>query len=513
MLRKILTISACLVFCINEMQAQISYNILDFGAVKDSTVLNTQAIQKTVDHCAAEGGGRVIIPSGVFMAGTIYLKSNVELWLEPQAVLKGAPRFEDYQEIGFIYAKDQENISIGGGGKLDGHGTSRYFYTDNVKRGLPDRPKTIRFDNCKRVRLQDFTLQNGATHCIYLEKCVNVTVDGINVISRAIANNDGIDIIDCHFVTLSNSYFDCGDDAICPKSESPFGVEDLTITNCVVKSESNGIKFGTSSTGGFRNVTISNSVIRDTRLSGIALEVVDGGVMDRVTINNITMHNVDGALFIKLGQRKGDKPGVLRNVMVNNLIADGIGEWMPDSTHAYYKDDKDPRIGVSIVGQPGYDIENITLSNVYFQFTGGGTREDAQRMMEDKPEVYPEFTNFGVTPAYGINCRHARNIVFDNVQLDWINQDDRPAMFFEDVKDISIGRLKAKASSQARAFVRLKDAEDVFIHDCKPDEVDIPFLSLEGKIKDISLIDNDLRKVEKSYAASSSVNNKEIFED
>lgn len=497
-----------------SLNAQTTYNVLDYGAKGDGKTFNTKSIQKAIDECHADGGGIVIIPRGTFLSSTLILKSNVTLHLEPTAVLLGAPEIDQYEPyMALIYAKDQENISISGAGKIDGNGIDGNFFKGNRNNGAPHkRPRTIQFEDCRFVKLKEFMLQNGAKHCIVLVKCVNVSVNNISVISRVIANNDGIDIVDCYHVNVSDCYFDCGDDAICLKSNYNVGVKNVVITNCIIKSESNGIKFGTGSVGGFCDVAISNCVIRETRLSGIALEVVDGGIMERIAIDNITMHKVNGSIFIRLGQREGDKPGKLRDVKINNVIADGIGLWRPEINPIYRKINKNPKIGITITGQPGFSVENVSLSNIYLQFAGGGTLEDAERIIDDNPHPYPEYNKFGVTPAYGFNCKHVKNIVFDNIRLDWIEQDDRPAMYFEDSKEITIGGLNSKVSSQAKAFIRIKDTDNVFVHSCKPEAVPIPFLSLERQIHDISIVGNDLRKVGKTYITDSSVDVGEIYE-
>jgi hypothetical protein len=502
------------IFITAASYAQVVYNVTDFGARGDTNTVNTAYIQAAIDKCSAGGGGKVLIPNGTFLTGTIVLKNNVELHLEVQAKLKGSPDFNDYPLMhtsrgALVYAYQQDNVSISGTGTIDGSGDHANFQGKDKYNGLPNRPFTVLLNQCTNIRLKEFTLRNGAFWCIKLLQCNNATVDDIQVISRVVANNDGIDITDSYNVRLSNCFFDCGDDAICPKSESKTGVKKLAITNCIIKSESNGIKFGTASQGGFEDVVISNCHIYDTRLAGIALELVDGGVFDRITINNITMHNVNGGLFMKLGLRRGDT-GILRNVMVSNLIADGIGLWQPDTAVYYFKPPHNPKIGMSIVGQPGFMVENVTLQNVYMQFAGGGTHEDAQRVMEDKPETYPEYNNFGITPAYAFNFRHVKNLTLDNIQVDYVQEDMRPALFFENVVNADIGKFKAGISLQSKCFIRCKDIKDFFIHSCKPQSVPVPFLSLEGKIEDVTIMNNDFSKIKNMYIKEPHISKKEI---
>ena len=492
------------------IHAQSVYDITKFGAKGDGRTVNTINIQKAVDKCSADGGGRVLVPNGTFLTETIFLKNNVTLYLNETAVLKGIGDMNAYSDRAMIYAYKQDNVSIAGKGKIHGNGDHQAFQSNNPHKSLENRPHTIFLNQCTNVRMNEFTLNNGANWCIKLLQCNNVIVDGISVVSRAVGNNDGIDIVDCNNTRVANSFFDCGDDAICAKSESLIGVKKLVITNCILKSESNGIKFGTASIGGFEDIAISNCHIYDTRLSGIALEVVDGGVFDRIVINNIVMHNVNGGLFIKLGHRRGDTPGILRNVMVSNLIADGIGLWKPDTTASYFKRPHNPKIGMSIAGQPGYLVENVTLQNIYMRFSGGGTQEDAQRIMEDMPKSYPEYNNFGVTPAYAFNCRHVKNLRFDNVRFEVVKEDVRPGLFFENAEGVEISGFHADISDRATCFIRCKDIKNFFLYSCKPQSANIPFFSFESKAEDITIMNNDFRKVKDIYRLENEIFEKEI---
>jgi hypothetical protein len=369
----------------------------------------------------------------------------------------------------------------------------------------------ISFLHCRDIKLKEFTILNSASWDIKLKECSFITVDDITIDSKVIGNNDGIDIVDCHNVRLSNSYFDCGDDAICLKSESTTGVKNVVITNCIAKSQSNAIKLGTGSRGAFEDITISNCALSDTRLSGIAIEMVDGGNINRIAISNITMHNVNGSLFIKLGKRNGPTPGTLKNITVSGIVADGIGEWKPDTTAFYHKRSHDSRIGMSIVGHPGYLIENIIISNVYLQFAGGGTLTDAKRVMPDRPEAYPEYNNFGVTPAYGINLKHIRNIQLNTIRLDYVKEDQRPAVFMEDIEDADISLLSAKVSEEATALIRSKDIRGLYLRDPKSSKPVKPlYITFEGIAENITIMSTGDQKINAIYNVKEVANSKEI---
>lgn len=486
------------------------YVITDLGAIPDGTALNTKVIQAAIDKAHADGGGIVKIPAGAYLTGTIYLKSNVVLHLAPGSVLQGSTEMEHYEKA-LIYAENQQNIAITGTGKIDGQGWHSNFRSKNRLSGIPGRPIAVWFKNCRFVTLENFTLVNSASWCIKIQECVFATADKLNIHSRVVANNDGIDVCDSHHVTISNCKFDCGDDAICFKSDASFGVENVAVSNCIIKSESNGIKFGTGSVGGFRNVTITNCVIYDTRLSGIALEVVDGATMENISIGNITMREVNGGIFIKLGHRRGEKPGVLRDVIIHDVIATGIGLWQPDTTATYFKRPKgSPHIGMTVLGLPGYEVENIVLSNIFLQFAGGGSLKDAGRKIEDKPSAYPEYTNAGVTPAYGINVKNAKKISFSNIRLEYIKEDFRPAFYLKNVEEAELNMVKMKISPEAGSFIKLEDVRNVAFSGCKPVAKTVPFLELEGDIKDISVVGNDLSQVEKPFLSKGEVRQPEI---
>lgn len=510
MLRKIIILILLFaqpVFC----WAAYEYNVVDYGAKGDNNTLNTEFIQAAINECNNNGGGTVIIPPGQFLTASIQLKSNVNLFLEPGAVLRGIPEINQYKYGAFIFAENQQNISIAGTGKIDGQGDHQNFHSGDYLNGLPGRPHAIWLKNCQHITLQNFHLINSACWCVKLQECEFVTADKLTIQSRVVANNDGIDVCDCHNVTISNCVLDCGDDAICPKSDSHFGVENLMVTNCIMKSESNGIKFGTGSIGYFRNVTISNCVIYDTRLSGIALEVVDGATMENVSIGNITMDKVNGGIFIKLGHRRGENPGVLKDIIIHDIIATGIGLWQPDTTASYYKPPKgSPLIGMSILGLPDYEVENITLSNIYLQFAGGGTLEDATRKIEDTPAVYPEYTNAGITPAYGINVKNAKKLTFNNIRLDYVAKDLRPAFYLKNVNEVELSQLKMQISSQAKSFIKLEDAGCITVNNCNPVAKNAAFFEFEGYVKKVSAFNNDLSNIKQVYVSDKKARTSDI---
>jgi len=292
------------------------------------------------------------------------------------------------------------------------------------------------------------------------------------VVSRCNANNDGIDIDGCQRVRIANCDIRSGDDAIVLKSTLNRPCKHVVVANCVLSSDCNAFKLGTESTGGFENIVMNNCVIYDTRLSGIALETVDGGTLDRVNISNVSMDNVRSPIFVRLGNRArpfeqgAPKPGMgmLRNVSLSDIQATGA----------------DP-IGCAIAGLPGHPVENLTLSNIRIRFAGGGKDADAQRPIEEKPEAYPEYSMFGRLPAYGFYRRQARNVRFDRVEVGSLAPDARPSLVCEDMDGLRLSAWSALTGSATGPDMRLENVRDALIQSCGSARKSGVFLKVSGK--------------------------------
>ena len=406
----------------------------DFGAVGDGSTMNTKALQSAIDACAKRGGGTVRIPAGRFLSGTLFVKSGVHLQLDAGAVLLGSPRLDDYPVMpgGFrgytdiytdkslLYAENAENIGIGGAGCIDGQGKS-------FKGPYKVRPYLMRFVSCRGIKMRDVTIRNSPMWVQHYLNCEDVHIHGITVNSHVNENNDGIDIDCCRRVRISDCDISSGDDAIVLKSTADVVCRDVAISNCVLSSDCSAFKLGTESNGGFENIAFSNCAIYDTRLAAIALEMVDGGRLDGVSVSNIVMNRVGAPIFLRLGNRArpfqegGPAPGMgtFRNVQITNIQAVGAGQR-----------------GCAISGIPGHRIEDVTIENIRIEFEGGGSAEDAKRIIPEYPARYPEYSMFGQLPAYGFYVRHARGVRFRNLNLTSVKPDARPAIVKDDVEPV-----------------------------------------------------------------------------
>ena len=429
------------------------YNIRDFGAVSDTCVLSTTALQAAIDRCAKEGGGRVVVPTGSYKIGSVVLRSDVHLYLENGATLYGSTSLADYkpmrssyvslrtqtQTVQLIYADSVERVTIDGEGTIDGRG--RAFVKQSWNDEGITRPHLLRFIQCRDITVRGITLRNSGCWMQHYLACDNVRIEGIVVQNRNNYNNDALDIDGCHNVLVRGLMADSDDDGITLKSTSPRLCENIRIADCVVSSHCNAVKLGTETNGGFRNISISGIVVKpsdDQRekffgqwigSSALSLEIVDGGVMENVSVSDFTVEGTEAPIFVRLGNRaRGYREGQ-RVEQVGRISGVSISRFMVHNAG---------RMGCSVTGLPGHPVENVWVSDVTIHHQGGveeSALDEIRRQAADEKEAeYPEATMWGDLPAKGFFVRHARNVRFDNVRILTAHPDARPEMVCEDAE-------------------------------------------------------------------------------
>lgn len=473
------------------------FDVRSHGAKGDGKTLDTPAINRAIQAAATAGGGTVCFPAGTYLCYSIRLKSNVALYLDRGATILGAdppaegeggydppepgpePQYQDFGHShwhnSLIWGVGLENLSILGPGLIWGKGLRRTVGRVPHKNGIGD--KAIALKNCHNVTLRDFSILQGGHFAILATGVDNFTLDNLVIDT----NRDGMDIDCCHNVRVSNCTVNSPwDDGICPKSSYALGygraTKNLTITNCFVTGgyelgtvidgtfkrwpegvrvpRTGRIKCGTESNGGFQNITISNCVF--DRCQGLALETVDGALLEDISISNITMRDiVNLPVFLRLGSRMrgpaGAPVGQLRRVNISNIVASNVNG----------------RYASILSGIPGHAIEDIKLSNIYVQSQGGGTRQDAAIIVPEKENVYPEPTMFGAMPCYGFFIRHVKGIEMSHVEIECIKPDARPAFSLNDVESAAFLRVKAHPGSGAAAFA-LNQVKDFAVDLSRP---------------------------------------------
>lgn len=495
------------------------YSILAFGAVSDTSSLSTSAIQRAIDECSRTGG-RVIIPAGTYKAGTLYLKNNVTLYLEKGATLYGSTHLKDYPENlpeyiffrkgvvkrALIYAENCSNITIEGEGLIDGQGAAFWQPEGSPTDSYTVRPYLLWIIQCQNVKVEGIRLRNSALWMQHYLACDGVYIHNIDVYNHSNKNNDLMDIDGCRNVRISDVTGDSDDDGITLKSTSGRGNENIAITNCVISSHCNAIKMGTESNTGFKNIAISNIVIRPSEVTdksiegaprghtGIALETVDGAVIDGITITNITMDGPICPIFIRLGNRargyypgqKIDAPGSLKNVSISHVMARNAG-----------------KNGCSITGIPGYPVENISLSDITIEFEGGGTLENFLNDVPEKEKSYPEFDMFGDLPAYGFYVRHAKGIHFSGIKLKTLQEDYRPAIVMSDVSRCNLDNLLVGSSKANICNIMAEGSSDIMINNSSIEGFSNTLLELKSQNQRIMLNGNRMFNVKTTLTKGS----------
>ncbi|MDD4970390.1 MAG: glycoside hydrolase family 28 protein [Paludibacter sp.] len=494
MYRIYLIISIILTIVI-PVQSGIYYNVRDYGAQGDGVTIDTKAIDATIDAASKSGGGTVFFPAGTYLSFTIHLKSYITLQFDNGAILEAAGtekngfgydkaepnQFDMYQDFGhshwsnsLIYGENLQNIAIIGLGTIYGKGLTREGFKTV---GMAN--KAISLKLCRNVVIKDISILMGGHFAILATGVDNLTLDNLKVDT----NRDAFDIDCCRHVRVSNCSVNSPyDDAICLKSSYALGysrsTEDVTITNCFVsgfdrttflngtykKDEANTvpdkgvvtgrIKFGTESNGGFRNITISNCTFEFCR--GLALETVDGGILEDVTVDNIVMKDIQNApFFLRLGARmrgpEGTPVGSIRRINISNVVA--------------YS--QNPKFCSMIMGIPGHPIEDVKLNNILIRVKGGAPKEQAQKEVGEHEKSYPDPQEFGDMPAYGFYIRHVKNIELNHVELILENEDFRPAIILDDVRGAGLNFVKADKTGSTPTLL-LRNVQEIKISNCTP---------------------------------------------
>lgn len=446
-----------------------------YGAAGDGRRLDTAAIQAAADAAHDRGGGTVFFPAGAYLTGSVQLRSNVRVHVGPGAVVLGSPDQDHYQRHppvipelatdhprgvrslheycspALFLALRQQNISITGEGVIDGQGELFGRRNDPVYPAnlgalhTRHRPMLFHFAECNGVEVSGLTLKNP---CGWLQchlHCDDVRVSDLTIDSVSAWNNDGIDIVGCRNVFIRGCRINAADDGICLKSTGRL-VENVTVSDCVVRTSASAFKCGTGSGRGFRNIAVNNLVVYDTARSGVTLQVVDGGTLENVTISNVVMRNVGNALFLRLGDRSRmiegqDRPGVLRDVIISNVTAEVTG-FDADAGYRFRAPRRSPLpnpLPSAIVGLPDARIRNVLLSNVRLEYVGGVHDESALIAAEEAGRVpeardgYPEYDAFGELPAWGLYARHVDGLTLRDVSMSLRGRDPRPAILCDDV--------------------------------------------------------------------------------
>jgi len=356
----------------------------------------------------------------------------------------------------------------------------------------------VEFAQCRNLRISGVTLKNSSGWTLRPIACEDVVIDGIRIRNPYYGRNtDGMDITACTNVMVSNCNIVGGDDGICLKSENFYGdvlpTRNITVTNCIVSSASNGFKMGTASHGAFENIVFSNSVIYSDIdkplntwvIGGINIETVDGGSVDGVVVSNIRMQNVRTPIFVRLGNRTPKEGTFLRNVLIEGVDAAGS------------------ICTSSITGVPGLRPTDITVSNCRLRTREQGQPGWAERDIPEAAGEYPESWMMGHLPAFGFYVRHADRVRLRNVECIADKPDARPAIVCDDVDDVILGGLELSAPTGNAPLIDLRNTRRAFLTGMRAPAGSQVFAQVSGAASSaITLLGNSLNQGQQAVSFS-----------
>jgi hypothetical protein len=485
------------------------FQVRDFGARGDKSTNDTAAIQAAVDACSRAGGGEVVFSAGDYLAGKVTLKRNVTLKLEAGATIWASSKPEDYAsspgpkgEWYLFVAENQENIAITGQGAIQGVGKD-----DLDRRGDPEgqplpphRFGIIHFSGCTNVHLRQVTIYYSDWHTVTFVRCERVFVSALSIINNFYhTNSDGIDPVSCKDVFISDCYVIAGDDAICPKTEHGHALENMVVENCILESVATAIKLGTGSSGDFRDIKVSNCVIRNSGV-GLGIFIKDGGTAERVSFSNVSIETTRQDAPINTRLRNNIIPIYIDIEQRNDQARVGA---VRDVTFSQIQINSDN--GILIQGMPERAIESLTLRDIVFwvsqgyDFSGRKKRAGGRSNAKDA-----RITRFIRQPTY-LALAYIDGLVVDNVRLvvkeEVARKFDRSALALFASKNAVIKDVQRQPDGMkgSQPVITLDDCQQVLVANCLALPGTPTFLGLSGKeTRSISLAGNDVTGARKA---------------
>ena len=507
-----LSLTAIIILSAIIIQAQQYYNVLKFGANNDSTKLSTASIEKAITAASKAGGGTVYFPAGKYLTGPIHLKSNITLLIDAGAELHFSDDFDQYlpmvpcrwegtNVVNFsplFYAYKAENISITGRGIIDGHGKKWWDYSEGYDYSKPKskwektfiannpsiippdeakminrgflRPPFLQFLYCKNVIIEGIIIRNSPFWTVNPEFCENVTIHAVTINNPHSPNTDGINPESCKYVHISDCHINVGDDCITIKSgkdedgrRNAIPAEDYTITNCTMLAGHGGVVIGSEMSGGVKKIVISNCIFDGTD-RGIRIKSTRGrgGIVEDIRVDNLIMKNIkEQAIVLDMQYSKGASQPVTEKTPV---------------------------------------FRNIHFSNI----TGNAKQAGLINGLEEMPVEQITFTDIQMVAEMGFVIKEANQIAFHQVQ---VSTKLGASFTFENVKFIELDGLRTNLPHVETSMILLKNATDVYVHNCWPVKGTNVFTQIiGGATENIVIKNNNLKNVKQILLKDASVN-------
>lgn len=504
----------------------VHYNILDYGAKGDGKTINTEAINKAVKKCNSTGGGTVLIPSGTFITGTVVLLSNVNLHLEPGAILIGSKDTldylkmkstlfdEGYSRFGMICAKEAVNISITGSGEINGNGTHFMNGIDKPHMGGNDfdrkfirqgkefmKPGTIfedgpvsypfrpglliTLEQCENINICDVVLKDSPEWTIRIGDCDNVEVRGISILNnQLIPNNDGIHVTTSRNVRISDCNIFTGDDAIIvsgfgnsplpgdslSKVNKPLTIgnktgiaENVTVTNCVLSSRSACIRVGYGKHP-IRNLVFSNLIMYESN-RGIGVFARNDSRIENVLFSNVIMHT---------RLHSGHWWGKGEPIHISSLQDEKDGSPGIINNIRFTDITAIAETGILIYGTENSVIENISLNNIKLTINKGRYTDSYGGNFDLRPPYPKDYAIFS-HDIPGLYAQHVKHLTVSQFELNWgtgLPQFFTNAIdinYFEDILLEGINANPAPAS-KGLSCIMLRNGTNALVQNCRTND-------------------------------------------
>lgn len=436
----------------------VLYNVLDYGAETDGKTLSTEAIQNAVNACAQVGGGKVIVPPGKYLTGPIILKSNVHIEIMTGAILYAHENIDQYPAVPGRYegiekrtyaslftGHDLHNVSITGRGILNGQGKvwwDAHLKTKEIreKHNIVDReplnppksplkwprPRVINLYRCNNVLIRDLTILDSPSWTIHPVYCKNVTIENITIKQPYESpNTDGINPESCNYVRITNCFIDCGDDCITIKSgynedgrRVNIPCQNIVIANCTFAHGRSAIGIGSETSGGVRNVAISNCIFQDT-YRGLRIKTARGrgNTVENIRATNIVMDNVETGISIDMRYNEDE------------LIKLPVDETTPFFKNIRYSHISGINIKKAgeILGLPESPINGITLTDVFLSAETGLEVDFVQDLTMQEVEINTE-------QGSPLKISNSKDLNIDNFDSK-NSENDTPIIVVENISD------------------------------------------------------------------------------
>ncbi|MGN0244187.1 MAG: glycoside hydrolase family 28 protein [Lachnospiraceae bacterium] len=435
------------------------FDVREYGAIGDGKTVNTEAIQKALDECHAQGGGYVVLSQGEYVTGTLYMRSNVWIKIEVSARMVASPSIADYgtethynryvnePELDrcFLYGENCTNIGLVGEGEINGNAPA--FPNE----GDIYRPMMLRLLNCTNIHLQGLRLIDSAGWtCAFLD-CHDIWADGLYIHAMKRYNGDGLDFDGCQNVYVSNCTFYDSDDCLCLQASSKeYPVENIHVTNCRFTGICAAIRIGLKSIGDIRDVVISNCTMRDVWREGIKIECTEGGIISDISISNMVMHNVTRPIFVILNNRLdviGSSVGLeempligeMARIHISDLIA--VDDDEMKNTHWRFGDDimGEPKFnGIRIDAEENHPIKDVVLRNIHYRAIGGVKLSDIPKeypIVKDMRFFQGEKVSENYYPDWSrvhfMDIRNVKRLSCSDILFETVYSDERPSYILE----------------------------------------------------------------------------------